>query len=266
MEAIAADIGEPRMAWNLTVFQAFEAVMEARFADGEHAADRALAIGSGIGEPDAFALYAGQLFMNRSFAGRYDEVVPLLDQAVADNPDSIPFRLAHAISCAVIGREPEARAVLGRGAAAGFGNVPLDYLWMTSVVGYAVLAVELADRAAAAELYPILEPFGDQVAFNGATSQGHIGAYLGKLASLLGEHDLADAHLRRALEVNVSFGWRYHEATTLLALALSRCRRTGTLDAAARTWLDRAGAIAAECGSTVVATQVERTRRGDALV
>ena len=147
---------------------------------------------------------------------------------------------------------------------AGFGTLPLDYLWMTSVVGYAVLAIELLDRSAAAELYPILEPFGDQVAFNGATSQGYIGAYLGKLASLLGQHDLADAHLQRALDVNVSFGWSYHEATTLIALAISQRRRTGTLDATGQAWLDRAATIAAECGSATVADQVDRIRRGDA--
>jgi len=163
-------------------------------------ADRALAIGTVQGEPEAFALYAGQLFMHRSFAGRYDEVVPLLDQATTSNPDSIPFRLAHAISGAVVGRDAEARAVLDRGAGVGFGNLPLDYLWRTSVVGYAVLAIELADRTAAAELYtPSTAPPAR------ATSAG-------------------------------------------------------------RAWLDRAGAIAAECGSAVVATQVERTRRGDALL
>jgi hypothetical protein len=147
---------------------------------------------------------------------------------------------------------------------AGFGKLPLDYLWMTSVVGYAVLAVELLDRSAAAELYPILEPFSDQVAYNGVTSQGYIGAYLGKLASLLGKHDLADAHLKGALDVNVSFGWRYHEATTLIALAVSQRRRTGTLDATGQGWLDRAATIAAECGSVTVAEQVTRTLRGDA--
>lgn len=266
MERIADEIGEPRMTWNLAVFQAFEAVMEGRFAAGEQASERALTIGTGTGEPVAFTLYAGQLFMNRSFAGRYDEIIPLLEQAIASNPGSIPFRLAHAISCAVCGRDAEARAVLTEGAAAGFRELPPDYLWMTSVVGYAVLAIELADRSAAAALYPVLEPFGDQVAFNGATSQGYIGAYLGKLASLLGLHDVADAHLRRALGVSVSFGWRYHEATTLVALALSQRRRTGTLDARGRTWLERAEAIAAECGSATIATQVDRARRGDALL
>jgi tetratricopeptide (TPR) repeat protein len=264
MRTIATELGEPRMAWNCAVFGAFEAIMEGRFPAGEQASTLGLDIGTEIGEPVAFLLYAGQLFMNRSFAGRYDDVIPLLEQAVTANPDTFPFRLAHAISCAVVGREAEARAVLAKGAAVGFGNVPLDYLWMTSVVGYAVLAIELHDRAAAAELYPILEPFGDQVAFNGATSQGYIGAYLGKLASLNGQHDRADAYLQRALEVNASFGWRYHEATTLVALALSQRRRTGTLDAEGQAWLDRAGAIAVECGSAVVAAQVERARRGDA--
>ena len=93
---------------------------------------------------------------------------------------------------------------------------------MTTVIGYAVLAIELEDVAAAAELYPLLEPFGDQVAFNGATSQGYVGAYLGKLASLLGRHDIADAHLHRALELNRSFGWKYHEATTLVEALAGR--------------------------------------------
>ena len=264
MQEIAEEIGEPRMAWNCAVFEAFEAIMEARFADAEQASGRALEIGTEIGEPVAFMLYAGQLFVNRSFAGRYDEVIPLLEQAIAASPGTFPFRLAHAISCAVVGREADARAVLDEGAVAGFGKLPLDYLWMTSVVGYAVLAIELHDRSAAAELYPILEPFGDQVAFNGATSQGYIGAYLGKLASLLGKHDLADAHLQGALDVNVSFGWRYHEATTLVALAVSQQRRTGTLDATGQAWLDRAATIAAECGSVTVAEQVARTLRGDA--
>ena len=227
MQEIAAQFGEPRLRWICTVFEVFEATMEARLADAEQLSGTVLEIGTEIGEPDAFMLYAAQLFVNRSFAGRYDEVIPLLEAALANTPDALPFRLAFAISCAAVGREDEARTILHEGAAAGVANLPLDFLWMTTVIGYAVLAIELQERAVAAELYPIIEPFGDQVAFNGATSQGYIGAYLGKLASLLGRHDLADAHLRRALEVNISFGWKYHEATTLVALALSQRRRSG---------------------------------------
>ncbi len=95
------------------------------------------------------------------------------------------------------------------------------------------------------------------MAFTGATSQGHIGAYVGKLASLLGRHDVADEHLARSLGVARSFGWRYHEATTLVALALSRTRRSGSLDQEAKSWLTTASEIAGECNLTSVARQVE---------
>jgi hypothetical protein len=120
-----------------------------------------------------------------------------------------------------------------------------------------------------AALLPIIEPYADQVAFTGGTSQGHVGAYVGKLASLLGHHDVADAHLHRSLEINLEFGWTYHEATTLVALAVSQKRRSGTLDAEGRAWLDTAAAIASERGLGIVTSQVGRLRRsigGDALL
>jgi hypothetical protein len=54
-----------------------------------------------------------------------------------------------------------------------------------------------------------------------------------------------------------------------VALAVSQHRRTGTLDAGGRAWLDDAAAIAEEHGLGVVTAQVERLRRslaGDALL
>ncbi len=255
---IAADSGQPRLRWTCEVIDAFEATMQARFDDADAHTEKMFEIGSDIGEPDAFGLYAAQLFANRSFAGRYDEVIPLLDQAIATTPDSLPFRLAHAISCAMTGRETEARIVLHEAAAEKFAHLEVDWTWMTTVIGYAVLATELEDVDAAADLYPLLEPFGNQVAFNGATSQGYVGAYLGKLASLLGHHDIADEHLHRALALNRSFGWEYHNATTLVALARSQQRRTGTLDERGHAWLEQAHNISAAHGIRTVAEDISR--------
>lgn len=261
VKAIATEIGEPRLRWIGAALEAFEAMMEARLDDAERHSNRMLELGTEIGEPDAFALYAAQLFVNRSFAGRYAEMIPLLESALAETPDALAFRLAHAISCSVSGREDVALGVLLDGLASGFDTIPIDWPWMTSVIGYAVLAIELEHVEAAAALRPIIEPFADQIAFTGGTSQGHVGAYVGKLASLLGDHDVADAHLLRSLEINVAFGWKYHEATTLVALAVSQYRRTGTLDARATAWLDDAAAIAEERGLGIVTTQVGRLRR-----
>jgi tetratricopeptide (TPR) repeat protein len=248
------------MQWVCETLNGFEATMQARFEAAEAHTQRAFELGSEMGEPDAFPLFAGQLFANRSFAGRYDEVIPLLEQALATTPDALPFRLAHAISCAVVGRRDEAARVLSDAAASEFADVPVNAMWMTAVIGYAVLAVELEDDSVAGQLYSMLAPFEHQVAFNGATSQGYVGAYLGKLASLVGEHDVADEHLLRALEINRAFGWTYHEATTLVALALSRVRRHGALDEQGRAWLDEAGAISAERKIGIVEAQVSHLR------
>jgi hypothetical protein len=260
MRSIAQRVGEPRLRWVTAVMDAFEAIMEARFDDGEQHSNLMLEVGTQIGDPDAFTLYVGQIFMNRSFVGRYEELLPLVEAAMKENPDFLGFRLGYGLIGAVAGRRDDAREILRAGAAEGFSRIPFDNYWMTVVIGYAVLAIELHDVEVAAQLYPILEPFGEEVAFNGATSQGYIGAYLGKLASLLGWHDIADAHLQRSLAVNVAFGWEYHRATTLVAMALSQRRRTGQLDADARAWLDEAVAIGDARGLRLLPVQVEQVR------
>jgi hypothetical protein len=80
------------------------------------------------------------------------------------------------------------------------------------------------------------------------TSQGPIAAYVGKLESLLGHHDDAEEHLRVALDIAEAFGWQYHRATTLLALAQARHRRLGELDAEGRAWLGEASALCRTMG------------------
>lgn len=57
-----------------------------------------------------------------------------------------------------------------------------------------------------------------------------------------------------------------HVATTLVALARSRLRRTGVLDAGAVVGLDRAQAIARERGLALVAAQCAALLAGDAPV
>jgi tetratricopeptide (TPR) repeat protein len=125
----------------------------------------------------------------------------------------------------------------------GFAELAVDNFWMTSVIAYAIIAIELDDRDAAAQLLTIIEPHAREISFNGATSQGPVGAYAGKLASLLGRHDEAEAHLRAALATATAFGWKYHRATTLFALAQARHRRLGGLDEEARSWLSESSEL-----------------------
>lgn len=258
--ALADQIGEPRLRWNAMIIRTFEATMGARFAEADALAAQTFALSTELGDDGAFTIYAAEIFVLLTFAGRHDELFPLVDQALQQSPNLIAFRLAYAIISTFVGRTDEAQAILDSGTADGFATVPNDYLWKTTIIGYAIVAIELNDARAAALLFPILEPFGREVAYNSATSQGPIAAYLGKLASLLGRHDVADSHLHTALAIATSFGWHYHRATTLVGLALSRRRRLGALDDETAAWLNEASAICTERGLRSVANQIERMR------
>ena len=221
---------EPRMRWIVSVIDTFVATMAGQFEEAEQLANASVDLGTAIAEPDAFSIYASQYYVIGTFAGRYAEILPVIDRVLASGEKAVPFRLAHAIACAVSGRIPEASAVLDGGRSDGFTTVPRDLLWLTSIVGYAVLAIELENGAAAAELFALLEPYAAHVAFNGATSQGPVAAYLGRLAAMLGRYEEADRLLHAALATAETFGWEYHRASALVCLAESRLRRTGTID------------------------------------
>ena len=89
----------------------------------------------------------------------------------------------------------------------------------------------------------MIEPFAEEVAFNGATSQGPVAAYAGKLATLLGQHEVAEQYLLAALETAAAFGWAYHRATTLFALAQNRHQQLGVLDDESDAWLTEASEL-----------------------
>lgn len=260
MHALARAVDEPRLHWVVGLYDTFVATMAGRLADAEAIAATTWELGLEIGAPDATTLFAGQMFVSGTFAGRHEELFPLVDQAARDNPDVMAFVLARAICCAAAGRPEEARTVLDEGRRRGFGAVPADNLWTTTVLGYAVLAIELEVVDAAGLLLPLIEPVADAVAFNGVTSQGPIAAYVGKLSSLLGRPDDAEHHLRSALAIADAFGWTYHRATTLIALAQARHRSLGRLDEDCEHWLAEAEASCAAHGFRSWSAQVAALR------
>jgi hypothetical protein len=146
----------------------------------------------------------------------------------------ITFRVAHAICCLEVGKTAVPRALLREAIDYGIDAIPDDLIRSTTLLGYSILALDLEDVAAAAVLLPAIEPFVDEVSFNGVTSQGPVAAYVGKLLTLLGRHDEAEGRLLEALTMVEAFGWEYHRASTLIALAQNRVAMSGRLDASRR--------------------------------
>jgi DNA-binding SARP family transcriptional activator/tetratricopeptide (TPR) repeat protein len=243
LRATAHNVGEPYLRWLVVLCETFDAMMEGRLPDAETLAAEALEFGLQIGAPDAFAMYAAQFFVLGTFAGRHGELLPLVEQAARENPSVLPFKLAHGIICVAVGQADAAREILYEGMESGFAELAIDNFWMTSVIAYTIIAIELGDHQAAAQLLPVIEPYAAEISFNGVTSQGPVAAYAGKLASLLGHYEEAEGHLKAALATATSFGWPYHRATTLFALAQARHRRLGALDEESRSWLSEASEL-----------------------
>jgi hypothetical protein len=257
LRATAKRYGTPRMRWLLGVVDTFHATMQSRLVEAEALANASLDAGLAVSEPDAVPVFATQYFAIATFAGRHIELFPVIEQAVHDSPGIITARLGYGILCHAVGRVDESRAILEEALATGFSEIPNDTLRSTSLVACAIMAIELQHLEAARVLLPLLEPLSAEVAYNGAGSQGPIAAYSGKLASLVGEHELAEQRLLEALRITEVFGWVYHRATTRYSMAEARFRRLGRLDAEGRDWLDEATALCTTGGYAIWLAKAE---------
>jgi AAA ATPase domain len=236
LHAIADVTGAPLMTWTVGWFEAFVATMEARFADAGRLGRETEAIGLTLGAAEALDVFTGQAAVLATIAGHHAELPPIVAQAIEAGPVKLTYHLAHAIAS---GPKQVASDLLGEAAADGFRNVPPDVMWLTSMLGYATLAIELKDLDAAERLLAIIEPYAGQI----ATNLGPAAAYAGRLASLLGRHDVADRHLNAAFQIVDAFDWDYHRAAILMARAAARHGSFGQMDDTARAWLETATGI-----------------------
>ena len=241
LRAVARELEEPRARWLSGIVDAFTAMMTCQFRAAEEAIAETFAIGDRMGEPEAWPVFSGQTFVLGTFEGRHAELLSLVEPLM-DGQQSvdITFRVAHAICSLEVGEPAVPRALLREALDRGIDAIPHDLIRSTTLLGYSILALDLDDAAAAEVLLPAIEPFVDEVSYNGVTSQGPVAAYVGKLLTLGGRYDEAEARLLQALRLTETFGWEYHSASTLIALAQNRAAAAGTLDAGAEQWLTRA--------------------------
>lgn len=256
---VAAALRDPQMRWAIGVLDAFVATMAGSFAEAERIVAETTELGIQIGVEEAIGSFAAQSFALGTFAGRHAELLPFIEQGVESAATgAMAFRIAHAIVCCEVGR-PEVAADLLHAAMRGEVEPTADdFVRSTELIGLAVLALELEDVEAAEWLHPQVVPLADEVSFNSVTSQGPIAAYVGKLASLVGDTKRAERFLLDALATAEAFGWQYHRATTLLALAQNRFRADGRLDDEGVAWLTAAEDL---CDAHGIASWARRASR-----
>jgi DNA-binding SARP family transcriptional activator len=200
-EELLAEVGQPTLEW-MTGLQRVARALRRGDPDAEGLLERVAAAGRATGQPDARLYHAIQLFQLRRDQCRVADAEDVVRQVVAGSPELPSIHAALAVLCAESGRPDEAAALVEALAPPDLGDLTVEASTMVTWVLCADMVVELGDRRRAEQLARVLAPYPEQIAMWAVgLGVGSVASRLGRLAALLGEAELARAHLARAEEI-----------------------------------------------------------------
>jgi class 3 adenylate cyclase len=206
MQLIAHELDQPTMTWVATFSTAAWELMHGDLAAGERLFESAFQIGQEAGQPDAVFVYGAALTHARSYQGRAQEVIAMMEQSVSAYPAIAAWRAGLASMLSYLDRGVEAAKILEQAANDRFEHIAPNTATLTALAMYAEAAVLTDSSGPASILYELIEPFADQIVWNGVQGYGHARMWLGLLAACMGDHEQADQHLAFACDFQESHG------------------------------------------------------------
>ena len=173
---------------------------------GERLFESALRIGQEAGQPDAVLAYAAALQQARICQGRSGEIIEMMEQSVSAYPAIAAWQAGLAVTLCYLDRGVEAAKILEQAASDRFEHIAPDTATLTALALYAEAAVLTDSSGPASILYEHIEPWADQIIWNGTIGYGHARMWLGLLAACMGEHEQADQHLAFACDFQETNG------------------------------------------------------------
>jgi tetratricopeptide (TPR) repeat protein len=130
----------------------------------------------------------------------------MMEQSVSAYPAIAAWRAGLASLLCSLDRGVEAAKILEQAASDRFEHIAPDAATLTALALYADAAVLTDSSGPASILYEVIEPFADQMVWNGIIAYGHARMWLGLLAAVMGEHEQADQHLAFACDFQETHG------------------------------------------------------------
>lgn len=253
--ALVRRVAHPVARWFTCMMCSTLDAIQGRLESAEAFAEEGGDIAARSGQPDAEFVRLAQLAEVRYEQGRLGELRFAIAQMAKDFPGIPAWLGLLAASAAEGGDSAQARSRLERGAAAGF--TPLDIAWGSGVGSYAIACARAEHVESAAELYRMMVPYEEQVAYTGANAWLTISHHLGALARVLDRPDAAERHLRVAASLAERMGAPVWLARTRVEEGRARLARGERQDRVAPL-LEEARETAARFG----AAGVERDAAG----
>jgi class 3 adenylate cyclase len=205
-QLLAHELDQPTFSWLATFVKAGWELMHGDLVAGERLFESAFQIGQEAGEPDAVLAYAAALQQARIYQGRSGEIIEMMKQSVSAYPAIAAWRAGLAVTLCYLDRGAEAAKLLEQAASDRFEHIAPDAATLTALALYADAAVLTDSSGPASILYELIEPWADQVVWNGTIGYGHARMWLGLLAGVMGEHEQADQHLAFACDFQETHG------------------------------------------------------------
>jgi DNA-binding CsgD family transcriptional regulator len=233
------------------------ALLTGDLADAEQAAERSHDWGRLLVGRDASGVYGIQMFGIRREQGRLAELAPVMRVLAENGGGAGAWQPALVATLAELGMDDQVRDQLDRIQAAGLEQFR-ESLWLASLTYLTDAAAAASHAGVAAVVYPAMTPYaGTNVMIgHGVACYGAADRYLGMLAAVLGESELAEQHFDAALELNRQMGARTWLAHT--AYEYGRVLLDGEQRAPAQRLLGEAVALAEGIG---MPTLLARARR-----
>ncbi len=130
----------------------------------------------------------------------------MMEQSVSAYPAIAAWRAGLASMPGYLDRGVEAAKILEQAASDRFEHIAPNAVTLTALALYADAAVLTDSSGPASILYELIEPWADQIVWNGVIGYGHARMWLGLLAACMGEHQQADQHLAFACDFQETHG------------------------------------------------------------
>ncbi len=203
---LAADLGQPTLQWTAGLGRVARSILHCRLDDAEREAEAVFELGRTSGQPDARAFWALHQFSIRHEQGRLAEVEALLTEVHAAVAHLPAWSGLMAMMFSEMGRGDDVRRLLAPMKAAGF-DLPFDTTWLYGTSGFAQACAGVEDGAAAAVLLERLAPYRSHLATTAwGLTLGAVAHTTGRLASLLGRFDEAEAEFQAAESLHQQMG------------------------------------------------------------
>ena len=163
----------------------------------EQLANETLQIATASGQPDAAIYYGAQIMLVSWLRGNLGDLIPLIEQAVEDNPGLPVFVAALTLAHSEADHFDDAREFLASFASDEF-ELPMDVTWLGAMLCYASAAADCQDLVSAERLFDRLAPWFNLWSYDGLKTEGPVSLCLGGLAAVLGRHEEADGFFSHA--------------------------------------------------------------------